>query len=109
MSSDDIYIVFKEAERPLWWMKWLEVGFSHCFVIKPDRGYWLKYESGHGITRVDSFKDYAELIEDSIIVKIEAKESKRWVSLNTCTGFVKLIAGVKGWSLTPYQLYKKVI
>lgn len=109
MCSDSYYIVFKEAERPLWWMKWLRHGFSHCFVMRADRGYWLKYESGHGVTRVDSVKDYAELIEDSIIVEIEATKPRRWVSLNTCVGFVKLITGVKGWSLTPYQLYKKVI
>lgn len=108
MSSDDMYIVFKEAERPLWWMRWLKDGFSHCFVIRADGNKWLKYESGHGVTRIDSVNHYATLIENGIIVKIQAVERKRWVSLNTCVGFTKLITGIRSWSLTPYQLFKKV-
>jgi len=108
MYSDSFYIVFKEAERKRWYLKLLRKNFSHCFVLSNDKGKWIKYESGDGVSRVDIVSNYDECTNDCIIVKIESTERKRMMMLNTCVGFVKFITGIGGLALTPYQLYKRV-
>jgi len=108
MYSDDYYIVFCEAERKRWYLRYLKPGFGHCFLIKPDKGKWIKYESGDGVTRVDISDNYDKYTKDSIMVKIKSREAKGLFCLNTCVGFVKLVTGFGGWAFTPYQLFKKV-
>lgn len=104
----DYYIAFTEADKRYWYMKWLKSGFSHCFVLKADRGVWLKYDAGHGELTVDVVKDWDKLFKECIIVKINSKPRKKWVYFNTCVSMVKLITGLGGLALTPYQLFKRI-
>ena len=106
---DTYYICFTEATRPLWYMRYLKRNYSHCFVLQPHKGQWLKYESGHGSVRVDLIDDYADILNKCIIVKYYSKsKSKGPLMLATCVGFVKHIIGVNNLSLTPYQLYRSL-
>lgn len=89
-------------------MRYLKKGFSHCFAISVSNGQYVKYESGHGVTRVDCFEDFEHLLKNCIIVKCNGKESSGLFYVNTCVGFVKAIVGITGLSFTPYQLYKKI-
>jgi len=108
LEYSDYYIVFTEANKRYWYMRWLKKGFSHCFVLKADRGVWIKCDAGHGELTTDVIKDCDKLLENCIIVKINSKPRKKWIMLNTCVSMVKLITGLSGWSLTPYQLYKRI-
>lgn len=99
--------MFTEADRCLWYMRWLKKGFSHCYILRADGGNWLKYESGHGVMRVDILPNYEKPTKDRIMVKVKAVERKKWVLINSCVSMVKLITGV-GSGITPYQLYKSI-
>lgn len=106
--ADYYYICFTEAKRKHWYMKWLKPNFTHCFVIKPDRGKWLIYQCDHGSIFVDVIPDYKLYTKNCTIVKIKQKKHKNYIVLNTCVGFVKQVTGVGGLALTPYQLYRKI-
>lgn len=101
------YIVFTEAERKYWYMRWLKKGFSHCYLLQAYEDKWIKTESGQGVIRADVV-NYEKPSQGCIIVKIKAKDKKMWFSINTCVSLVKAITGLGGRALTPYQLYKRV-
>lgn len=102
------YVAFREAERPLWYMRYLKKGFSHCFAISITNGQYVKYECGHGVTRVDVSHDFKKWTKGCIIVKVEPKQGKRLFYINSCVGFVKAVTGLGGLAITPWQLYKRL-
>lgn len=108
MSGDIGYICFTEAERPVWWMRWLKKGFSHCFILIPHNGLWVKYEHGHGVTRIDIVDNVTDIVERCTIVKYEFSGKRSGLMILSCVGFVKAVAGISGLSLTPYQLYRRI-
>lgn len=109
MSLDDIYYaVFVEAERRYWYLRWLKKGFSHCYILRADGGKWLKYETGHGVTRVDVIARYEKPSKDCIMIKITARKATKWILFNTCVSLIKMITGRGGLAITPYQLYKRL-
>lgn len=89
-------------------MRFLKKGFSHCFAIGISHGLYVKYESGHGVTRVDVSRDYKQWVKGCIMVKVKAGRSNPVIFLSTCVGFVKAVCGIDSKAVTPYQLYKAV-
>lgn len=108
MSSEVYYICFTEAERPKWYMKLLKKGFSHCFAIQPHKGKWAKYEYGHGFARVDLLDNLDHIKNSCIIVKHVREGKGRYFGFMSCVSWIKWSCGIKGFSLTPYQLYKRL-
>jgi len=108
MSGEVYYICFKEAARPKWFMRFLKRGFSHCFALQPYNGKWVKYEYGHGVLRVDVIDDVTDVKEGCIIIKHYRESNDKYFGIMSCVGFVKWACGIPGFSLTPYQLYKRL-
>lgn len=108
MCSEILYICFKEAKRPRWYMRFLKKGFSHCYAVGVSNGQYVKYECGHGVTRIDCFDYLGDLLKDCTIVKYHSKRTNRLFYINSCVGFVKAVAGIDCKAITPYQLYKSI-
>lgn len=109
--SETVHICFTEAERPLWFMRYLKKGFSHCFLLVHDKGDVFKYDFGHGVMRIDrlSSDDVQDIVKSCIIIEQEIISGKTGIVFTTCVGFIKALIGLKAPLVqTPYQLYKRL-
>ncbi len=107
-------IVFHgEGKHPLMWL--LKKGFKHTFVCIDDGTFWISIErvrSGSEIKVVcGSDYDLAGFYRDHdfTVVERDYEGDKTFPMESTnCVGLTKTIAGVRNFSFTPWQLYKRL-
>lgn len=85
-----------------------------CAIRDRDRGHWVGYDWGQGAPRVtclthsdyDLAAFYRGHGQEVIETKVRRFKPRGPVMLNNCVGHVKLMLGIRSWSLTPHQLYR---
>jgi hypothetical protein len=117
-------VVFCNIEgrgHPLGWM--LKDGFKHCFINLQTEDGWVEFDYGTGIPHVSvmaaSDFDLNSYYQSSGFTTVETEQSKSikfginlfcgTITVANCVGLVKALLGVKYFSVTPYQLYKRLI
>ncbi len=113
-------------ERPEGWRgrlaywfirRFLKRGFRHVFAITAAEhfdGYLVIDPSLNALGVMEAPSTYLEEINGAValgeahIFAVEASHAWGWQPrfVFSCVGIVKHIVGEKGWSLTPWQLYK---
>jgi hypothetical protein len=112
-------IVFCDSRRtPL--TSWLHVGFAHCFVCVFVNNHWVICDALFDKTTLA----VVERVQSSDLVKwyrerghtvaeaTLAEMSPKWGLLGpyTCVESAKRILGIRApWTLTPWQLYRRLI
>ena len=112
----DAVLIFEDNnEHPL--SALLRRGFRHvwCATLDKDRRMWTAYDWRDGrpvLTPLcpadfDIVEFYRE--QGCTVVEIEAGNvPQRFpIMMNNCVSHVRLICGIDGWAITPYQLYKR--
>lgn len=104
------YVVFTKAKRGDWFFKFLHKEISHCYIMYVDKGLWVVLDQSTRGLIAFTRTDLADIISESIIVKVKCNKIERLISLNTCVSFVKRFIGIKSiFILTPYQLLKRIV
>ncbi|MGN0929529.1 MAG: hypothetical protein ACI4N3_02720 [Alphaproteobacteria bacterium] len=115
---DNVWVVFSPVTT-LWYLKFLHVGFKHCFLILEDNGYFFIVDPLSSKIELMSFHILGDrLIKelenyDMKVVKTSINEnvSPSWkFGIFTCVEVVKRILGISSVRvITPYQLYKYLL
>ena len=107
------YVLFLESDFKYWWTKYLQPGFTHCYVVRWTPLGWLYFNWGLGYAEVDAIVTSTmnpRKIEPKAthVLKVYSwrKSKLRMTGLPTCVESVKAILGIHHWCMTPYQLYK---
>jgi hypothetical protein len=114
----DAYILFgKDNEH--WLAGVLDRSYRHVWCIIADHRThtWVSYnwDQGLPVVRVEAALDFdvASFYTDQgwevlDMSNVERKGAGGMFVLNNCVGHVKSVLGIRGFSLTPYQLYKRL-
>jgi hypothetical protein len=109
--------------RPHWWDRWLQPGFTHCYLLIWDEVVWLLADPTLSHLRVAILDQYepedpASWLVDPDATIIEARPEvvdtyrarSPWVAGPlTCVETCKAVLGIRDfWILTPWQLYRRV-
>lgn len=117
MFDKEYWLVFKHSEH--WSQFFLKKGFGHCYIVMKDKFEWYVLDpKSYGINVQIlgySLKDDVPRIlkkQGHKVIKIITKNTdKQYFKLPrfvTCITLVKYFMGIKIFSLTPYQLFKKL-
>ncbi len=100
----------------IWWLRFLKIGFRHCFLILNDGKNWITYDPMSAWTDIKVqqtpidfnlpkwFSNRGDIVLPSIIKR---KRNMAPISIYTCVEGVKRVLGIHSfWIWTPYQLYK---
>ncbi|MBD5398135.1 hypothetical protein HDR60_01350 [bacterium] len=115
---DNVWVVFSPVTT-LWYLRFLRVGFKHCFLILEDNGYFFIVDPLSSKIELMSF----HILGDKLIKELEncdMKVVKAFINENvpsswkfgifTCVEVVKRILGISSLRvITPYQLYKYLL
>ncbi|MBD5405002.1 hypothetical protein HDR59_00450 [bacterium] len=115
---DNVWVVFSPFTT-LWYLKFLRVGFKHCFVILEDNGYFFIVDPLASKIELMSFhilgdrliNEFKNLGMNVVKVSINKENSASWkFGIFTCVEVVKRILGISSLRvITPYQLYKYLL
>ena len=93
----------------------LKKGFRHVFVCIDDGQYWVLIERLFSQTEINVIErseyDIAAFYrnEGFTVVETEYGSEKSFpFEASNCVGLTKTIAGVRSFSVTPWQLYKRL-
>ena len=96
--------------------------FKHCIIALQSENGWVEIDYRIGIPEVrvmapEDF-DLNSHYQDAGYITVETEQSQNIkfsfnlfcgiISVSNCVGLVKAILGVKYFSVTPYQLYKRL-
>lgn len=104
-------------ETDLWYLKCLEPGFRHCFLVINDGQQWIAIDPMAHQFMIDALPlandfDLAEYFggEGHLVVETQLRRAPhRPAPLMpfTCVETIKRVLGIHDWSIiTPYQLYR---
>jgi len=128
-SSEQVwYLVFcdDDEEIPRWWNRFLKKGFRHayCFaqnglcvtVIEPlyhtvQVENYFPEDDPHGVLLAEFCacawsETYPHVLECQINVDERGSIRSIFNAFPTCVSLLKTVVGIKGFAITPYQLYK---
>lgn len=98
--------------------RFLKQGFGHVWVaIKDkDRNSWLSYDWREGLPKIcaeapadyDLAGYYKGLGQKVVRVVVNENYSTPAIIVNNCVGHTKILLGIGGLSLTPWQLFKQL-
>lgn len=115
------FIVFENAIKKHWYVKYLKEGFSHCYLMKKsEAGYfwiilnpvWSHVTIENRLVKTfpnpqDYAGEYATVIEYK--AAIDPYNHVCILGINSCVDVIKRIIGIKMFGIfTPYQLYKHI-
>ena len=93
----------------------LKDNFKHCIIALQSENGWVEIDYRIGIP--EDF-DLNSHYQDAGYITVETEQSQNIkfsfnlfcgiISVSNCVGLVKAILGVKYFSVTPYQLYKRL-
>jgi len=98
----------------IWWLKFLKIGYRHCFLILYDGYNWITYDPMSSFTDINVHKTEFHLpswFSENGYTVVETSVRKCHtlapISIYSCVEGVKRILGIQSFAvLTPYQLYK---
>lgn len=114
----EYWIVFHKTHTFM--RHFLKKDFGHCFVITRDQFNWIMLDARQNKLkfeipsfRIDSDLPRLMIRNGNRVIKVQMEENhKKWfmkLGFYNCVNFVKYTIGLKAFSITPYQLYKKLI
>lgn len=119
MNQRTFIVVFKPEDKRVWWTKFLDRKFVHCFLATYIDGFRsLVIDPSEGRTEIlqvdKSIEELASLYTNKgwkvavYTVKGEASFTPN-INFKTCVEVCKDFLGInKWWILTPKQLYREV-
>lgn len=123
MCSDDIieewYVCFKDTPTKHWIQHILKIGFHHCYAFKESPGgeFLILVDPMRSHVDVDMVRNNTENLTKMtncnkvvrVIVKYNLKKDRGHFCRFNCVEVVKSLIGMNSfWTLTPYQLYKRL-
>lgn len=124
MSSDKVieewYVCFKDVPRKHWVQRVLKQNFQHCYAFKESPGgqFYIIAEPMRSHLDVDiipiTSDNYTKLTDCykfvKVIVEYDLSKDRGGICRYNCVEVVKSLIGVKSfWTVTPYQLYKRLL
>lgn len=125
---DEIYVCFRnKIETPgsiAKWLPWLNKSFGHCYIILKGKKTWLYCDPLiHGLIIIEvenltideNFPQYVVDNSEDKILEFGLPKASRlfnwhvWFGLFNCVTICKFFIGIEGWTITPYQLWKKLL
>jgi hypothetical protein len=112
-------VIFGENQT-VFWLRWLHIGFRHCFVCISVNNHWVICDSLlhrtnltviEGVTASDLVRWYSD--RGCTVVRTNVRDPQpECAALRpyTCVEAVKRILGIHApWTFTPWQLYRRLI
>ena len=109
-------VVFHDEGADHWLSRRLKEGFRHVFCVVEVGQYWIRVdgERGRPVVEVIAARDY-DLVsfyrsEGYRVVETHRRDdTMRPLVLGNCVGVVKVMLGLRSWSVTPWQLYRRLV
>jgi len=93
----------------------LKTGFKHVFCCVNDGDYWISIDGKAGLPDVNvvakadyDLKSFYENEGFTVVEVDRGKPVRVPLVLSNCVGSTKAVLGIRGLSVTPYQLYKRL-
>lgn len=110
----ECYVVFTDSNK--WYFKWCRKGFQHVQVFKPFANVWIRINPQISHVAVDLYPietRIEEIVGDCTVVhyctNINPVHISNTFGYNTCIDEVKRVIGLRGFTPTPYSLYRRLI
>ena len=115
MTEQTYWLYFEKGNH--WTRRFCRKGFSHVSVLFSHNGKWVmlnpnlhKLETHiFNIKRLPTITDKdVRVLKVTIIVDKDKHVNMRLFYGLSCVPIIKYITGIRGWSVTPYGLYKEL-
>lgn len=107
-----VFVGRELVDGPPWWSFILKPGFLHCFVLIESRG-WVKVELRYGSVRITQLGEFDDIVGNyesqgaTVVDTVVTEQSANLpMIIRSCVGLIKVMAGIRSFSFTPWQLYK---
>ena len=107
------YIVFTDSNR--WPFKWFKRGFQHVQVFKPYANVWIQINPQLSHIDVQLYpieRPIPDIVGDCTIVEyctnVNPVHINSSLGYTTCIDEVKRLIGIRGFTPTPYSLYRRL-
>lgn len=120
LISDQWTVCFSSKVNKHWVQRYLKQGFWHCyaFTLSPGGEFFQVIDPTRSHTSIDlvpaTEEEYERLINGvtyvNIITTIDTRLDRGGVCRINCVEIIKSFIGLKSfWTITPWQLYKRII
>ena len=113
MTEQTFWLYFEPGQH--WTRHFCKTGYSHLTVLFQQNGHWImlnphlhKLETHIFKTRgKPTLKDAkSRVLKVRMIINKDKHVNMRFFYGLSCVPIIKYITGIRGWSVTPYGLYK---
>lgn len=115
MTEQTYWLYFEEGKH--WTRHFCKKGFSHVSVLFLKKGRWMILNPNQHQLEIIVYGENKEpkiVPKEVRILKVTTfEDKKKHVNMRlfyglSCVPIIKYITGIRGWSLTPYGLYKEL-
>lgn len=103
-------VVFDPIPKPFWWRIFARK-FTHCFLYTEIEGVAYRIENAYGgtaIVRDDSMEHIKNRMTTVTVTVPDEPLGRHRSVICTCAGFCATFIGLKGFIMTPDQLYRRL-
>lgn len=112
MRTRNFIVAFSRTPAKKFWWRFFVSRYHHCFIYTHIGTDVVRIENAYGGTQITVDNEMAELnrndVDHLLITVPETPQGKHRSPICTCAGFCATFIGLKGFILTPDQLYRRI-